>query len=315
MKHYVLSAVLCSLLLGDEIQRIESIVNDITKLRIEYDECRRQLDAKTPSVLRNDLVLKQEEPLRCEAEQDEVKRLSRLVEDMRQKNTLLHEELEKANKSLETEKELRVKLEEAQKANKEKEKALKIKDAADKKTEDDYLALLMEKEKYIIYLENQIKNKEKTHKKEEAKSPVVQVNCQEEKNPFPKLVLKEQYRDATSAKSDKVRPLPLETTTVVQQEAPIQKEEALSVSVQKQAVSEKVVLQMIEPSAFKLNKESEIYDAPNANVLEKWEEGTSFTSNQKYKNWIKITGYFIDKKWRPSKRELWILEENVVKKR
>lgn len=315
MKHYFLSIVLSSLLFGDEIQRIESIVNDITKLRIEYDECRRQLDAKAPHVLQNDLVLKQEEPLRCESEQDEISRLGHLLEDTRQKNTLLQEELEKANKLLEIEKEVRVKLEEREKSNKEQEKALKIKDAATKKTEDDYLALLMEKEKYIVYLENQIKNKEKTHKKEEAKSPVVQMHCQEEANLFPQLVLKEQYRDATSAKSDKVRPLPLETTTVVQQEVPIEKEEAPSIAIQKQAVSEKVVLQMIEPSAFKLKKESEIYDAPNANVLEKWEEGTSFTSNQKYKNWIKITGYFIDKKWRPSKGELWILEENVVKKR
>ncbi|MGD9655219.1 MAG: hypothetical protein AB7U44_08485 [Sulfuricurvum sp.] len=314
MRIYLLSAVLCSLLLGDEIQRIESIVNDITKLRSEYDECRRQLDAKTPHVLKSDLVLEEAKPLRCEAEEEEIDTLKRLLEDTRQKNTLLQEELEKANGLFEIEKQHRVKLEELEKSNKEKEKALKIKDAADKKTEEDYLALLMEKEKYIIYLENQIKNKEKTSKKEEKTVSVLPANCQEETNPFPKLVLKEQYKDTTPAKSHNVQPLPVDTTTVLQEELQTPKEETLKTPADDLSVPEKVVVQITEPSAFKLAKESEIYDAPKGKMLEKWEEGTSFTSNKKYKNWIKITGYFIDKKWKPSKEELWILEENVVKK-
>jgi len=41
-------------------------------------------------------------------------------------------------------------------------------------------------------------------------------------------------------------------------------------------------------------------------VLEQWEKHTSFTSNVKSKNRIKITGYFVNKKWRKASKEMWV---------
>ena len=46
MKYILISLFLILSLYGDEIQRIESIVKDITKLRVDYEECRKQLRDK-----------------------------------------------------------------------------------------------------------------------------------------------------------------------------------------------------------------------------------------------------------------------------
>ena len=70
-----------------------------------------------------------------------------------------------------------------------------------------------------------------------------------------------------------------------------------------------------EASAFRVSVDVSIYDAPNGKVVSTWEAMKSFTSNQKRGGWIKITGYFVDKKWRPSRDEsLWV-EERFTKKR
>lgn len=69
-----------------------------------------------------------------------------------------------------------------------------------------------------------------------------------------------------------------------------------------------------EASAFRLNKESYIYDGAKANVIDKWEEGTSFTSNMKIGSWIKITGYFIDRKWTKAQEDMWVRSEDAIKR-
>ncbi|MEA1982253.1 MAG: hypothetical protein U9N39_01810 [Campylobacterota bacterium] len=69
-----------------------------------------------------------------------------------------------------------------------------------------------------------------------------------------------------------------------------------------------------KPSSFRLNKEAKIYDGIDANVISTWEELTSFTSNQGTADWIKITGYFVDKVWRPSKRDMWIKQSDAKKR-
>jgi len=35
---------------------------------------------------------------------------------------------------------------------------------------------------------------------------------------------------------------------------------------------------------------------------------------KKKKNWVKITGYFIDKKWKKAKKEMWIKDSKVSKR-
>jgi len=65
-------------------------------------------------------------------------------------------------------------------------------------------------------------------------------------------------------------------------------------------------IEFFKPSSFRVNKEADIYDSVYGKVIETWEDKTSFTSNQKNANWIKITGYFVDKQWKPAEKEMWI---------
>jgi len=66
------------------------------------------------------------------------------------------------------------------------------------------------------------------------------------------------------------------------------------------------------PQTYRLNKNATIYDGINANAIEEWAEKTSFTSNFKSGNWVRITGYFVERKWQKSLRELWVKEEDTM---
>ena len=68
------------------------------------------------------------------------------------------------------------------------------------------------------------------------------------------------------------------------------------------------------PSTFRLLTSVDVYDSINGSKVTQWKKNRSFTSNMKTQNWIKITGYFMNKKWQASQEELWIKKENTVKK-
>lgn len=82
---------------------------------------------------------------------------------------------------------------------------------------------------------------------------------------------------------------------------------------QKESVNKNSIINF-KASAFFLNKSSIIYDAIDGKKIDKWGEGTSFTSNEKTKEWIKIGGYFVDKKWRKAKKEMWVKLADTSKK-
>lgn len=65
---------------------------------------------------------------------------------------------------------------------------------------------------------------------------------------------------------------------------------------------------------FVLDNDSIVYNSINGEKIDKWSKGTSFTSNQKSKNWIKITGYFVNRKWKNSKVDMWVKIAQVSKK-
>ncbi|MFA6136648.1 MAG: hypothetical protein WC667_01045 [Sulfurimonas sp.] len=68
-------------------------------------------------------------------------------------------------------------------------------------------------------------------------------------------------------------------------------------------------------ASFRLTVDCEVYDsAGGTTVVATWIKGRSFTSNQRTKNWIKVTGYFVDKVWQRATEELWIEEANVAVK-
>lgn len=64
--------------------------------------------------------------------------------------------------------------------------------------------------------------------------------------------------------------------------------------------------------AFRANKFAPIYDGVSGRVVDTWEPMTSFTSNEKKDGWIKITGYFVEKIWRPASQELWIKSQDAT---
>ncbi len=61
-----------------------------------------------------------------------------------------------------------------------------------------------------------------------------------------------------------------------------------------------------KPKIFRTKRDAKIYNAINGKIVTRWEKGTSFTSYIESGEWIKITGYFVDKKWTKATRELWI---------
>ncbi len=124
-----------------------------------------------------------------------------------------------------------------------------------------YKKELKNKEKVKIVTKNTITVKECKPNKTVKKS--------ENSNIFPKLIMKDEYRDKT-------------------------------------------ILTSFKASAFRLKVESDIYDSVDGKVIATWDEKTSFTSSIGTQKWIKITGYFVDKKWRRAKETLWIQRSKVI---
>jgi len=93
----------------------------------------------------------------------------------------------------------------------------------------------------------------------------------------------------------------------------LKKENTKTVQVSKK----KVVLTKKEPqtsAVYRIKGESAIYDKPQGSTIEIWEDTRSFTSNISHNNWVKITGFFVNKKWRKAKLEMWVEKENTLKR-
>lgn len=67
-------------------------------------------------------------------------------------------------------------------------------------------------------------------------------------------------------------------------------------------------------SAFRLKTDSVIYDAANGKKIDLWEKGTSFTSNSMMDGWIKISGYFVKRKWKKAQKEMWVKSAQTIKR-
>ena len=138
----------------------------------------------------------------------------------------------------------------------------------------EYKKEIESKDKEIVSLKNQINKK--ILKKE------LQPEVCKDDNPFPKLVMKEKNKKIKKVVVDSVDSIELETT--------------------------------FKASAFRLNKDSDIYDSIDGKILYTWEKRRSFTSSTMTQNWIKITGYFVDKEWRKADKELWVIKTNTIKR-
>jgi len=74
---------------------------------------------------------------------------------------------------------------------------------------------------------------------------------------------------------------------------------------------------IINPTTLVTTQKTKIYSSSdfNPSIITEWDKCISFTSYREANNFVKITGYFIDGKWKPNKKEWWIPKENVKVKR
>ncbi|MFC2074232.1 hypothetical protein ACFLR3_03170 [Campylobacterota bacterium] len=112
-------------------------------------------------------------------------------------------------------------------------------------------------------------------------------------NPFPELMMKEKKE---------IKPLETEAQMVIE----VKKTPYATTRVER-IITEKA-------NVYRMNKEADIYDMPHGKSIDKWEEKTSFTSNISEGKWIKITGFFVDRKWQKAVEEMWVKAEDTLKR-
>ena len=68
---------------------------------------------------------------------------------------------------------------------------------------------------------------------------------------------------------------------------------------------------VIKPTTLITIDDVNIYSKPdkNSKVITAWSKKTTFTSYKEKNGFIKITGYFINGKWTPNKKDWWIQKE------
>ncbi|MDD5051414.1 MAG: hypothetical protein PHO27_01635 [Sulfuricurvum sp.] len=69
-------------------------------------------------------------------------------------------------------------------------------------------------------------------------------------------------------------------------------------------------------SAYRMAVEGIIYNAPNGDPVDKWEEHRSFTAGNPSEGWIHISGYFVNRVWTAPKEDekLWVKESDVIRR-
>jgi len=236
--------------------------------------------------------------LRAEHEgcQTEAKIYALQLKDERDKNKILIQEMNSFKNLYKREIEYKNKILKLENRIKKQDKLLKIKENSKKDliTVNKPIAKVKEKDKKTLVIRGKTVEK------------LVLVNC-EEPNPFPKLVMKKEFLKEDKKVQRAVKPT-RQKETIKKKELPKIKKivEPKKIEVEK--------LERFKASAFRLNKNALVYDKLNGKKLYEWEEGTSFTSSIKTQNWVKITGYFVDRVWMPSSKELWIKSIDVIKR-
>ncbi len=94
----------------------------------------------------------------------------------------------------------------------------------------------------------------------------------------------------------------------------IRKLESLSTKKVVTKAKKREEIEFFKACSFILNSDCDVYNAPNGKKVDRWEKTTSFTSNQKTQNWIRITGYFKNKKWLRARKKMWVRYDGVNKK-
>jgi len=136
------------------------------------------------------------------------------------------------------------------------------------------------------------------------KSKVVTVTkvverCKDQ-NPFPKLMSKD-------GKTVNSHPVELDHIIKVTKVPTSKKVVVVKTPTPKRVVTEKA-------SSYRMKNEAAVYAVIDGKVVAIWEAKTSFTSNIMQGEWIKITGYFVNKKWKRVTNSLWVKRKDTIKR-
>jgi len=300
VKKLVLLAVLSVALLAEEVmvERMQSVVDEVSELRNSYEHSEKKLSTCLNTLETQEKALSKlsrSEGLDYKTYEQNRQEIKKLKEDNQDLAEIKKElkKLKKENQRLTSSARILVDKNQNLLLQVNKYKQNKGKKEENLEPKNDNLTLLAKVEKENKQLKSEI------NKLKDKQCPMcspckkcvpktVEKACKD-KNPFPKLM----------PKNSEIIPQTEEANLVI---------EVKKTSVQAKQVKTK------KASAYRLKKESVIYDAIEGKTVEVWEKKRSFTSNISQGQWVKITGYFVDKKWKKAKNSLWIKAENTIKR-
>jgi hypothetical protein len=299
--------VVAGIATANELDRIEGIVNEVTKLRKNHELCQAELELlKSSKSIKSedDRTAAFERELEAERSQCE----NRVGEVTLQRDT--------ANKKLETTRETITTLQATIRSQKKSLSACNDSLAAMKAEQNrtDQGALVQ-----AGNLQAQLDQvqRERTAAKKRYEARILELEsalaeakkreeCKLEGSMFPKLLLKDEYarqakQPTAAVESAKSEP---EAEAVPSTPEPV-----------KPAASLPLESEFFKASAFRVTVDAAIYDAPQGNTVDTWEAGTSFTSGERRGEWIRITGHFVERQWHSLKaRQLWVEAKQTLKR-
>ena len=153
----------------------------------------------------------------------------------------------------------------------------------------------------IESLENQIKE----YKKE------LKTKSQEIEHLQKEIARLKVSQKSSKTKSQTTKECKEKSIVVIKEEA----KQHLSLDGQKRVVLNKnYKITTTRPKTFRTLREADIYDKPEGKKIDRWVKGRSFTSYIESGEWVKITGYFINRKWTEAKKDLWIRRSDALER-
>ena len=329
MKKIVLSLFLVFPLFAGDImvERMQSVVDEVSELRKRYEdsvhkneECLAQLKEQNTLLSKKGLTPKVDKE-KLEALSFENTRLKQAHETAKRENIQLKEleskveKLNKENTRLNTSAQILVDknqslLEQLNKLKRNKEAPANV--------------LVLTKDKERLKKELSVSNKKV--KKLEAKNRELEVNAHTAKSTSNTKeitdlqALEKENKELSNAlesckNTPKTYAKKVKTTKgVCVDDNPfpklLKKEKKTAVK-QVQKTPKSIKKEVKTSGVYRIKGESAVYNKPEGEVVEVWEDTRSFTSNVSKDNWVKITGYFVNRKWKKSTKELWVKKENT----
>lgn len=316
---FILSLVFVSSAFSSEImvERMQSVVDEVSELRLRYESSAREKRECLAQVQEQEKVMKKISM----GEGIDYK----VFEENRKKLQILEDEnlrLKKNAKKVQDAASLQTKIYSLEKEliKRDKQNIELKKKNDDLQTEAKTHNVSAKPSSLCILLEDEKKDLKKkliTSKSKECKLKTREVKTlYVDDNPFPKLMMKDENEIHTTVKKEKIvlphtvgdKPVIDKSPTFV-----IADNVCADLIIEGQSIKSLEIISS-EASAYRVKKESSVYDAPQGQIIDVWEENTSFTSNVSTDDWIKITGYFVDKKWRKARKEMWVKKEETLKR-